>query len=151
MTLPSEPTGNDPGSALGSDEAIPTLTELVQVPSYSEPELPATLSDVDWAALAQRIQDNVLGRLMRRSELLFGAQLRATLKSVLDRTAEQMSAELQVTLSQLTRDLVARAVAEEITRVHDEIARRDAPARGTPGEEPGDEPLFRSPPGEAPR
>ena len=75
MTIPSEPSGGDPASALESDEAIPTLTEIVQVPTYSEPDLPATLSDVDWAALAQRIQDNVLGRLMRRSELLFGAQL----------------------------------------------------------------------------
>ena len=147
MTIPSEPSGSDPGSTLESDDAIPTLTDIVQVPGYGEPDLPPTLSDVDWAALAQRIQDNVLGRLMRRSELLFGAQLRATLKSVLDRTAEQMSAELQVTLSQLTRDLVARAVAEEITRVHDEIARRDAPPR----EDPGEQPLFRPPPGEAPR
>ena len=125
MSTPRDPTGSAPPESLDADEAIPTLSEIVHLPRYSPPELPLSLSDVDWAALTQRIQDNVLGRLMRRSELLFGAQLRATLKSVLDRTAEQMSAELQVTLSQLTRDLVARAVAEEITRVHDEIARRE--------------------------
>jgi len=138
MTDPSDPSRHDPGPSLDADEAIPTLTEIVNLPRYGEPELPAALSDVDWSALAQHIQDNVLGRLMRRSELLFGAQLRATLKSVLDRTAEQMSAELQVTLSQLTRDLVARAVAEEITRVHDEIARRESSAQAG-GD---DEPLF---------
>jgi len=140
MSHPSDPSHPGKDSALDADEAIPTLTEIVNLPRYSEPELPATLADVDWAALAQHIQDNVLGRLMRRSELLFGAQLRATLKSVLDRTAEQMSAELQVTLSQLTRDLVARAVAEEITRVHDEIARREAAGDAAHG----DGPLFGS-------
>ena len=131
MSIPRDPTGNDPSKDTDADDAVPTLTEIVHVPRYGAPDLPPSLADVDWAALTQRIQDNVLGRLMRRSELLFGAQLRSTLKSVLDRTAEQMSAELQVTLSQLTRDLVARAVAEEITRVHDEIARRER------GEAPG--------------
>lgn len=126
MNPTSEPPDAGAGSALDADHAIPTLTEVVHLPRYSEPELPATLSEVDWASLAQTIQDNVLGRLMRRSEPLFGAQLRATLKSVLDRTAEQMSAELQVTLSQLTRDLVANAVAEELTRVHAQISGRSA-------------------------
>lgn len=138
MSTPRDPNGGDPSEDLDADDAIPTLSEIVHLPRYSQPELPSSLADVDWAALTQRIQDNVLGRLMRRSELLFGAQLRATLKSVLDRTAEQMSAELQVTLSQLTRDLVARAVAEEITRVHDEIARRE-PGEGTRS---ASEPLF---------
>jgi hypothetical protein len=138
MSTPHNPTGSDASQGVDADEAIPTLSEIVHLPRYSPPELPPTLSDVDWAALTQRIQDNVLGRLMRRSELLFGAQLRATLKSVLDRTAEQMSAELQVTLSQLTRDLVARAVAEEITKVHDEIARRESGA----GDHSDPDPLF---------
>ena len=138
MSDPRNPTGSDPSQGVDADDAVPTLNEIVHLPRYSPPDLPATLSDVDWAALTQRIQDNVLGRLMRRSELLFGAQLRATLKSVLDRTAEQMSAELQVTLSQLTRDLVARAVAEEITKVHDQISRREFGA----GDGSGSDPLF---------
>ena len=147
MSTPTEPPAPGQSASLDADEAIPTLTEIVQLPRYDQPELPPTLADVDWAALAQQIQDNVLGRLMRRSELMFGAQLRATLKSVLDRTAEQLSAELQVTLSQLTRDLVARAVAEEITRVHAEISRRGSP----PGErEAGDKPLFGEPPPDDP-
>lgn len=133
--------------ALDADDAIPTLTEVVHLPRYSDPELPATLAEVDWASLAQSVQENALGRLMRRSEPLFGAQLRATLKSVLDRTAEQMSAELQVTLSQLTRDLVARAVAEELTRVHAQISGRDAAAAGDDAGESAPPAAWAEPPG----
>jgi uncharacterized membrane-anchored protein YjiN (DUF445 family) len=107
-----------------ADEAIPMLTEIVQVPRYTPEELPETLSEVDWAELGERVRENVTERLTRRSQALLDSQLRGTLEVVLDRAAESLAAELHESLTQMVRDIVGRAVTEELTRVHAEIARR---------------------------
>lgn len=127
MTDPAEraaPPPSPPASAGVPDEAIPMLTEIVQVPRYSDAELPATLGEVDWAELAERVRENVTERLARRSQLLIDAQLRESLQSVIDRAAESLAAELRTTMTQVVRDIVAHAVTEELTRVHAEIHRR---------------------------
>jgi hypothetical protein len=105
------------------EENFPMLTEVVHVPRYSKTELPDTLSEVDWAQLALRVRENVLERLMRRSELLLDSQMKATLQTITERAAESLAAQLHDSLSQLIRDIVARAVNEELTRLHTEIAR----------------------------
>jgi uncharacterized membrane-anchored protein YjiN (DUF445 family) len=107
-----------------SDEAIPMLTEIVEVPRYTDEELPETLAEVDWAALGERVRENVTERLMRRSQALLDTQLRATLEVVLGRVAESLTSDLHESLTQMVRDVVAQAVTEEMTRVHAEIARR---------------------------
>jgi molybdopterin converting factor small subunit len=61
--------------------------------------------------------------MLNRSEALLDAQLRANLQAVIGRAAESLAADLGTTLEQLIRDLVARAVTEELTRVHDEVVR----------------------------
>lgn len=104
------------------DDAIPLLTEIVELPRYGTAELPRTLTDVDWAQLALRVQENVLERLLGRSETLIDDEMQANLDAVLARATESLAAELRTTLAQLVRDLVARAVTDELTRVHDEIA-----------------------------
>ncbi len=106
----------DPG-----DDAIPMLTEVVELPRYDSAELPHALTDVDWAHLALRVQENVLERLLGRSETLIDDEMQAGLEAVLSRATESLAAELRLTLAQLVRDLVARAVTDELTRVHDEI------------------------------
>ncbi len=111
------------GTTEGSDDAIPMLTEVVEVPRYDSSELPGTLTAVDWSQLAMRVQENVLERMLSRSEALLDAQLRANLQAVIGRAAESLAADLGTTLEQLIRDLVARAVTEELTRVHDEVVR----------------------------
>jgi len=108
----------------GTDEAIPMLTEIVQVPRYNAEDLPETLTQVDWAELGERVRENVTERLLRRSDALLDNQLRGTLQVVLDRAAETLASELQASLAQMIRDIVARAVTEELTRLHAEIARR---------------------------
>ena len=108
-----------------ADQAIPMLTEVVQVPRYTSAELPETLSEVDWAELALRVRENVMERLQRRSELLLDDELKNTLQVVLDRAVESLAVQLHDTLSQMVRDIVARAVTEELTRVHAEVARRN--------------------------
>lgn len=110
------------GHADKPDDAIPVLTEVVELPRYDAAELPHALTDVDWAQLALRVQENVLERLLGRSETLIDDEMRARLDIVLARATESLAAELRLTLGQLVRDLVARAVTDELTRVHDEIA-----------------------------
>jgi len=103
------------------DDAIPMLTEVVDLPRYDAAELPQALADVDWAHLALRVQENVLERLLGRSEALIDDEMQAGLEAVLSRATETLAAELRMTLGQFVRDLVARAVTDELTRVHDEI------------------------------
>ncbi len=109
-------------TADAGDDAIPVLDEIVELPRYDAAELPHALTDVDWGQLALRVQENVLERLLGRSEALIDDEMQAGLDAVLARATESLAAELRLTLGQLVRDLVARAVTDELTRVHDEIA-----------------------------
>jgi hypothetical protein len=124
MPDPTDPSPPRAAPAGVADEAIPMLTEIVQVPRYAAEELPGTLGDVDWAGLAERVRENVTERLARRSQALLDTELRESLQAVIDRAAESLAAELRATMTQVVRDIVARAVTEELTRVHAEIDRR---------------------------
>jgi hypothetical protein len=129
---PNKPSAGLPPGVL-DDESIPTLTEIMQAPVFTDTPLPASMSDADLDALAQRLRDNLTAGLSRQADAMFGAQLRATLRVMLERSAEQMANELYTALSQQTRDLVARAVAEEIARLRKELAtRQDRP--GSPAD-----------------
>jgi hypothetical protein len=110
-------------------DAIPMLTDVVQLPRYSGSELPAQLNEVDWTALALRVRENVMERLLRRSDMMLDAQLQSTLKVVIERTTETLSLELHDVLSRMIRDLVSKAVSDELTRVHTEMARRASDAQ----------------------
>ncbi|MGE0808711.1 MAG: hypothetical protein AB7L76_24460 [Burkholderiaceae bacterium] len=116
-----------PPAAPTHDDAIPMLTEIVDVPRYDAADLPETIAEVDWSRLALRVQENVLERLLNRSNALLDEQLKVGLHALIDRSAQALAAELRITLRQMVNELVARAVTEELTRVHDEIAR--APRR----------------------
>jgi hypothetical protein len=121
------------GTAEAGDDAIPMLTEVVEVPRYDRSELPRTLVEIDWAQLAMRVRENVLEGLLGRSDAMLDAQLRSSLQAVIGRATASLAADLGTTLEQLIRDLVARAVTEEITRVHDEVIRARG---GTPPDAP---------------
>ncbi len=118
-----------PEARAAGDEPIPMLTEVVQVPRYDTEDLPQSLADIDWGDLSQRVRENVLERLLRRSDALLDAQLQSTLAPVLERAAETVAHELHDALNRMIRDIVARAVTEELTRLHTEIARRNRHSR----------------------
>lgn len=113
------------------DEPIPMLTEVVQVPRYDTEDLPESFAEVDWGDLAQRVRENVLERLLRRSDALLDAQLQNTLTPVLERAAETVAHELHDALNRMIRDIVARAVTEELTRLHAEIAKQNRASRSS--------------------
>lgn len=128
-TLPAVDSHVD---ARTDDSPIPMLTDVVHLPRYAAGELPASLTGLDWSELAGRVRENVMERLLRRSEMLLDTQLRDHLRIVLERSAEVLAVELHDALSQMIRDLVARAVNEELTRIHAEILHRDQTRAAAP-------------------
>ncbi len=123
------PIPADSGAAAALAADIPMLTEVVQVPRYDTEDLPPTLADVDWGDLSQRVRENVLERLLRRSDALLDAQLQNTLAPILERAVDTVAHELHDALNRMIRDIVARAVTEELTRLHAEIANRNRSSR----------------------
>lgn len=140
MPPPFDPTGPGTPSLPGDEDAIPLLTEIVEPPREPRTGLPATLGEADWSALARQVEDDVLVRLMHHSEALFAQSLRSTLDAVIERATVQLQLDLESAISQLTRDVVARAVADELARVQAEIGQQ-APGAGP--EPAGDDALAR--------
>jgi hypothetical protein len=103
------------------DDNIPMLTEVVQVPRYSKTELPKEIDDVQFAALSDRVEQNVLERILRHSEQILDAKLKEDLSPVLQRATETLVADLKTTLSHSIREMVSNAVADELTRLQSEI------------------------------
>lgn len=129
---------NDPAISLDSlgpaneADAIPMLTEVVQLPRYSGKDLPQSIGEIDWPELTLRVRENVLERLLRRSEVLLDSQLHRSLDTILERASRSIAAELQDQLAVLIREVVARAVTEELTRVQAEIMhQRGGPREGS--------------------
>ena len=75
---------------------------------------------MDWSELAGQVRENVLERLLRRGDILLDGQMNHALAPVISRAVETMTRDVHDTLNRLIRDIVARAVNEEITRLHAE-------------------------------
>jgi hypothetical protein len=137
MTTPPHPPGHDPLAAFDNDAAIPMLTEVIDLAEPAQAPVSAAAPDTatalprppeppDWRAIEERVRDDVLERLARRMDTLFTQRLDEAASAALDRAARQLATELRGTLAELAHDLVARAVAEEITRAQLDAADRDA-------------------------
>ena len=85
---PSTPAPED-------EDAIPMLTDVVNVQRYHPDQLPRN------------------------------GQMNHALAPVISRAVETMTRDVHDTLNRLIRDIVARAVNEEITRLHAEMARQN--------------------------
>lgn len=107
---------------------VPTLTEVVELDVVdlsdaavaaaphddTEPGLPAPQGD---ALLDEtRIVEDVLASLQQRVDLMFEYRLREAVAPVLARTIDQMINEMRDTLAGTLRDVVVRAVAQEVAR-----------------------------------
>jgi len=110
-------------SAGHADASIPLLTEIIDLPRYDAGELPPALTDIDWSQLALRVQENVLERLLGDSQTLIDEPMQDALHALIERAGASFAAELRLALGPLIRERVARAVTDELTRVHDEISR----------------------------
>jgi hypothetical protein len=108
-------------------DRVPTLTEVVawpESPPYaSPPEAPPVEADVMTDAVpvashlseAQLVQ-RVLGEVQRQVDLMLDYRLREVLTPLLTRNADAMVREARAELATTLRDIVARAVAQELAR-----------------------------------
>jgi hypothetical protein len=112
------PASHDPVA----EAAIPTLTEIIELPPEGEgPAAPAP-AELDWEALALRVEENVFERVHAAADRLLVERLDGALQPALERAAAQLVADLRFAVEGITRDLVAQAVATEIARMRAEAA-----------------------------
>lgn len=116
---PADPVraATDAGAAASGDDPIPMLTEVV-VPSRRPDPPPGRLGDEYWNRVAIDVQRRVLEGLLHRTDSLLDALLREEIGALVDRAAERLVAEVRDTLRSKVQDAVARAIAEELTRIH---------------------------------
>ena len=102
---------------------VPTLTEVVALPEapaaplaaapLPAPQMPmAPVRSPDEEELVQR----VLADVQRQVELMLEVKLREALTPVLTRATDALMREARNELASTLRDVVARAVAQEISR-----------------------------------
>ena len=121
------------GSAL-PPERVPTLTEVVAWPQAPAPQLrdaqislpaveaqPAEADMLGGAAPRLRVADEamiqaVLVEVQRQVELMLDYRLREALTPLLNRAADNLVREARTELASTLRDVVARAVAQELAR-----------------------------------
>ena len=124
----THPPGGPAADALHRDDTIPVLTDVVRLPREPEPEPTMTgFSDDDWAALAARVETSVTERMLLHAGPMLDASLDSMLTHLLQRAGAQLAQDLQDVFSHLVRDLVARAVTEELTMLHARSMQSDAP------------------------
>jgi hypothetical protein len=113
---------------------VPTLTEVVQLDVPASPAAPQPASsperlepEPDWsqtvvlppgAALPDEAQltQNILADLQRQIDLMLEYRLREAIGPALARTADALIREVRADLAASMRELVARAVAQELAR-----------------------------------
>ncbi|WKB52948.1 hypothetical protein [Eleftheria terrae] len=112
---------------------VPTLTEVVQLtppealdaplsgPTLAPPAMPAALEAAPVPAYMlpggeEQITQRVLVDLQRQVDMMLEYRLRETLTPALARMADQLIRDTRVELAATLRDVVARAVAQELAR-----------------------------------
>ena len=105
-------TAPKPGS-----EAIPMLTEIVEVPAYSAESLPATLRDINWDEVAERVRKQVSEHLAERIGAVLDLELNKALQTALEPAVETISHRLHDSLRERMQAAIDEAVSLEIARV----------------------------------
>lgn len=100
--------------------SLPTLTEVVA--EGDGPRRPAAADRAldrasEWTAEAEaRIVDAVIASLQQRTDLMFEFRLREALSPLLTRVADTLVTDAREELARTLRDVVARAVSQELAR-----------------------------------
>lgn len=126
----------NPADAAEDDDAIPLLTDVIELPGAPTEAVPPSVE----AALADRLRQDVLERL-RAPETGLEAELMAHLRPLVDRTtrrfAAELAAQIQATLAYVTESVVDRAVADALSAKESARAEPGPPEAAAPaGPEP---------------
>lgn len=105
------------------DPNIPVLTELfsdkgeaaaepiMEVP----PALPTSGADAQWAALERRLTERIVQQLQGSVDIVIEQRLRASMEQVLQQAVVSVTAELRRGLQDTIDNIVAHAIAQEIS------------------------------------
>ncbi|TFW10407.1 hypothetical protein E4K72_01090 [Oxalobacteraceae bacterium OM1] len=114
------------------DAGIPVLTEVIETPAASPaepvsaevPAAPATLEqqavvfdDEAWDRMERDVRERVLYQVLERIDFVLEQRVRDSLADVLQTAVERLADEIRGGLHQSVRELVTRAVAQEITKL----------------------------------
>lgn len=120
------------------DAGIPVLTEIIPVPlaadmpaaepapPASAPALeadmpgagaPAALGQAQWERLEQEIRERVLLQVLERIDFVLEQRVRDSLADVLQTAVEKLASEIKGGLHHAIKDVVTRAVTQEITKL----------------------------------
>ena len=119
-------------------QRVPTLTEVVEIPAATpprdEPPIPvgetihAPVTEADVATLVaaqsaavpqldeEQLTQRVLVELQRHVDVLLEQRLRESLTPALARLTDSLVREMRIELASTLRELVARAVTQELSR-----------------------------------
>lgn len=112
---------------------VPTLTEIVSLPDALPPVPPVAAQGAPAAASAggapfverranwppveeDQIVQRVFGDLQRQVDLMLETRIKETLSPALTRATDQLVRDVRNELASTLRDVVARAVAQELAR-----------------------------------
>jgi len=104
---------------------VPTLTEVVRrepeatpdAPQAEAPQVPQPPPFLLAAESEEQITHRVLADLQRQIDLMLEYRLRETLTPALARMADQLIRDTRVELAATLREVIARAVAQEMARI----------------------------------
>lgn len=127
------------------DAGIPVLTEIIPSPQAAEPpeEKPAPLAaaptaqeelaqddpdmldisaalaqdEQQWDRLEREVRERVLHQVLERIDFMLEQRVRDSLADVLQTAVENLASDIRNGLHHSIRDVVTRAVAQEITKL----------------------------------
>jgi hypothetical protein len=108
----SAAAASSPAAAPSSPALEPAAAPVTAQASASRPDARAL------AELAARIEHGVTSRMLEQAGPLLEASLQSMVAPLIEQAAVQIAQDLHDAFSHLVRDLVARAVAEELALLH---------------------------------
>lgn len=121
------------------DAGIPVLTEIIPAPAVAgivdakpapavaplakddvaslEAHAASAWDEHDWNRLEQEIRERVLVQILERVDFVLEQRVRDSLADVLQTAVEKLASEIRSGLHHSIKDIVTRAVTQEITKL----------------------------------
>jgi hypothetical protein len=112
--LPATP----PASPLASSAAAipPAASTAPSAPAELQAGPP--LTEEEWARLENAIHQRIARQVLERIDFVLDHRVRHSLTDVVDRAVDGIAAEIKNGLHETLNDIISRAVAQEISRIH---------------------------------
>lgn len=119
LPSPVIPAASIPVAAQSPQEVPNIEAKPSQEPATTEaaPGLPA-LTDEQWEELENDIHQRISKQVLARIDFVLDHRIRNSLTDVVDKAIDGLAAEIKRGLHETLEDIISRAVAQEMTRIH---------------------------------